>query len=119
MRDIMVNNYRKGRKNKRKAKKFLKDENTKIADIENTTKYGKEKDAFGLFDLMCLTEEKVGLIQVTSNRPHVHKDFEEFKKKYSFVKVIQMVWVDYHGFDIYKYQKDSHEKVIEEKMVRQ
>jgi len=75
-----------------------------VSKTEVVHKYAKEKDCFGLFDLVAISEEgPVRFIQITCNRPHSHKTYDSFAAKYKQIAVEQWVWVDREGFRYYTY----------------
>lgn len=94
----------KGNRAVRKAVVQLQSEGCLVSKVEATHKYAKEKDCFGLFDLVILSHEgPVRFIQITSNSPHRHKDYDTFATQYPQVAVEQWVWVDRKGFKKFIY----------------
>lgn len=84
---------------------FLSDGDYIYDKVEKTGRFVKQKDLFGLFDLVAC--DYIGFthyIQVTHNKPHPHKKFSEFAKTWgSMSYVIQAVWYDRKGWKIFKY----------------
>lgn len=80
--------------------------------VEKTGKFVKVKDLYGLFDLIALNKSKVQilLIQVTSSEPHNHSKLAEFAQKFSVpaIRIMQFVWIDRKGFDVFEYWKDGN-----------
>ena len=95
----------KGWRHRREATKYYEDRGYAVAVVERTGRFIKEKDAFGLFDLLAVSKDKVILIQVTSNRPHPHYKLQEFANKYAseHLIIMQLVWIDGDGFKEYYY----------------
>lgn len=84
-----------------------------MAIIERFGRFIKEKDAFGLFDLLAVKGRSMALIQVTSNNPHVHRNFQEWAKEHASdnVKVLQVVFKDRAGHKVYEYHQDGKKTV--------
>jgi len=96
---------RKGNRNQLKAIKSLEEEGYEVAKVEQKGKFVPIKDMFGLFDLVAINPSNIMFVQVTSNRPHTHKEYLEFSKKYTNPDplIIQMVWVDRKGWKVFDY----------------
>lgn len=95
----------KGWKARRLATKELESMGYRVAVVERTGRFIKEKDAFNLFDL-CGTNGKCFLwVQVTCNKPHPHKNYLQFSKENPLKEVLfeQWVWMDRKGFRKYSY----------------
>jgi hypothetical protein len=103
----------KGNKARRRAIEMLEQDGFQVAIVERTGKFIKDKDMFGLFDLVAIQEYNLPLfIQVTCNKPHTHKKYFEFDKKYGKqVQVLQLVWMDRKGFVNYIYNNNKFVKV--------
>lgn len=100
----------KGRRAVNKAIDYLETEEWLVADVEKTGKFVKIKDMYGLFDLACIKEDGgVMYVQVTSSRPHTHKRYIEFSKKYrkTHITFVQMVWINYKGFIVHTYDNGT------------
>ena len=89
----------------RYIKDFLEGEHFIHDKVEKTGKFVKQKDLFGLFDLIALHRfGHVYFIQVTCNRPHSHKKFLKFEETYGKKsRIIQAVWYDRKGWKIFEY----------------
>jgi hypothetical protein len=99
----------KGTRNVNKVKDLFTRMGYLIDDCERRGKYLKQKDLFGVFDLVALhPTEKPCFIQVSSNIPHTHKKYLEFAKTISeYQTVCQLTWVDRLGFIGYIYLPDN------------
>lgn len=80
-----------------------------VAVVERTGRFIKQKDMFGLFDLVALHElHGYSFIQITSTKPHSHNLFSDFASKYylcnGFVEIVQYVSKGRNKFDIYRYK---------------
>jgi hypothetical protein len=111
----------KGNRNIRKAFQYYQEQDKDwITDrVERTARWIKEKDLFGLFDIIAVAPGgHVHLVQIKSNRPATQKPFKEFAKKYAStrVHVIVMTWYDYKGWRIQRYLKNGK---IQEKDLRE
>jgi hypothetical protein len=103
---------RKGNRIQLKALQYLKDLGWETAKLEQKSKFSKSVDAFGLFDILAIKEfEKPLLIQVTTNRPHSHKDYSSFSFTFgNFFSICQYVWHDRKGWVVYFYEKRQIKK---------
>lgn len=101
-----VNSRNKGNRNQRKAIEYFESSGYLVSKAERTGKFEKEKDLFGLFDLACIKKGEMLLVQVTTNRPHTHKFYKEFSKKYhnNGVEFWQIVWYDRKGWRKFLYK---------------
>ena len=99
----------KGNRNVRRCKDMFIRCGWWYDDCEKKGKYIKQKDLFGLFDGIAISKNsnKVRFIQVTSNRPHTHKKYQQFVEDYPLSQVIveQWVYIDRKGFRIFLYKK--------------
>lgn len=104
----MVNTRAKGRRNQNKAIKWLEEKGYRVAIAERTGKFIKEKDAFGLADLIAIKKNLVVFVQVTTNKPHSHKPYKEFAKKYCGDNLLlwQVVFKD-HDKMVYVWDYDG------------
>lgn len=111
-----MNTRAKGNRVRRKAIEQLQSDGYEVAIVERTGRFIKEKDAFGIGDLLAINERhdiRPLLIQVTCNKPHTHKPYIEFNKKYwNTICAIQMVWKDNEGFTMYIYGNEGKMKKI-------
>lgn len=106
----MVNSRRqKGNRIQRKLIEELQLQGYLVSKAEQGGKFNKEKDLFGLFDLVGIFDTDVYFIQVTTNRPHSHKDYQEFVDVLDpNAVVVQYVWFDRSGWKVWYY--NAHEK---------
>ena len=101
-------NRAKGLRNQRKVIKELQDRGFLVDKVEKTGRFCKEKDLFGLFDLIAIYPGRcASLIQVTTNRPHTHKKYQEFAKTFPRQSIEQWVYYDRKGFVIFVYNDDG------------
>lgn len=64
----MVNTRQKGRKAELKAKKILEMAGYDVQVTANPSKWNKQQDMFGLWDLMAVKKNEIRFIQVKCNR---------------------------------------------------
>ena len=105
----MVNTRAKGGRVQRQAISYLEKKGWHVAKVEVGGRFEKNKDMFGLYDLCCVRRNKCLFVQVTTNRPHTHKDYHAFSIKHQIpgVAIIQMVWYDRKGWKIFTYNKNK------------
>jgi hypothetical protein len=73
---------------------------------------------FGLFDLVAIKKGDCVFAQVTCNRPHTHKDYQEFSRDYhnNGIEFWQFVHYDRKGWRTFQYrmgmkiEKDERKK---------
>jgi hypothetical protein len=96
----------KGWTNRRKAIEQLEKAGYLVDTVEKTSKFAKQKDLFGLFDIFALKKGNAVLVQITSNRPHFHKPYQEFSKNYgnNGIEYWQWVWYDRKGWVKWEYR---------------
>jgi len=99
----MVNTYRKGLRVERKVIEYLAREGYIVARVEKLNKFSKTKDLFGLFDIIAINEKDIRLIQVTTQRPHLHEPYIEFAKKYPNLTIEQYIYKGRNIFIVYTY----------------
>jgi len=94
-----------GNRTVKKLVDLLEGEGWLVSRVERTGRFIKEKDAFGLFDLLCINKDELLLIQSTTTKPHTHKVYVEFSTKYPVpsVKYEQWVWCKRKGWRRYVY----------------
>ena len=94
---------------------FLNEGNYIVDKVEKTGKFVKQKDLFGLFDLVAIEDTgAMELIQITCNKPHPHKKYLEFEKKWGKnCRVIQAVWYDRRGWKLFNYN-NGHKLISDE-----
>lgn len=77
--------------------------------VEKTGKFCKQKDLFGLFDIIAIGNGFVFFIQITCGRPHTHKGYKKFAEEFGESNICTEQWV-YKGnkkFDLYLYQSNG------------
>lgn len=84
---------RKGNTTQRKAIAYLEGQGWLVDKVEKTGKFCKEKDLFGLFDLICVMFGMVLFVQVKTNVPAPRKPLSNFCKKYNLCAWC-MTWYD-------------------------
>ena len=99
----------KGNKVQHKCIKLLESWGCTVSKVEQHGKFVKEKDLFGLFDIIFINEKGgFGMVQVTCNRPHTHSKFQKFEQKFCkalrHIQILQMVWYDYKGWKVFTYK---------------
>lgn len=101
----LVNTRAKGNKIQSKAIKELELTGWKVSKAEQGGRFNKEKDLFGLFDIVSIKKGACIFIQITCNRPHTHKKYQQFSKDYHNVGISfeQWVWYDRKGWVKFKY----------------
>jgi hypothetical protein len=117
----MANSRRKGNQNVAKAKILFAEMGYLVDDCERRGRYLKQKDLFGLYDLVAVHQEwKPCLIQVTSNKPHTHGPYLEFAKLYGhYHKIVQIVWVDRQGWLGFVYLSEGKKIIIDGRKLTQ
>lgn len=94
---------KKGNRNRRKAIELLESEGFLVDIVEKTGKFVKQKDLFGLWDLMAIKRlpeyTEVRLVQVKSNTKPTMKPFRQFKEEYGDAFSCEVwIWKDRKGF---------------------
>ena len=74
----MVNTRRKGRKNELKARDFLLGLGYLVELTKNPSRFQKQQDLFGLWDLMAIRDDGILFIQVKSNRRVYGKELARY-----------------------------------------
>lgn len=106
----------KGMRIQRMLIKKLESEGWRVAKLEQSGKYTKQTDAYGLFDLIAIKEnELVMLIQVTCQKPHTHTPYILFAERYIYTTVRQYVWFDRQGWKIFRYKNGDKDFIDERK----
>lgn len=102
-----MNRKGKGQRTQRELVLKLESDGWKVAVVERGGKFVKEKDMFGLFDLVAIKGKTSQFIQVTCNRPHTHRDYNEFAEKHAAPnrKIVQYVKYDRKGFKRFEYPR--------------
>jgi hypothetical protein len=95
----------KGYRNQSKCIKHFQQQGYEVAITERNSKFSKERDAYGLFDINCMNDKESVWVQVTSNKPHVHKGYIDFSIKHPINNVKFQQWVhhDHKGWVVYTY----------------
>lgn len=86
-----------------------------VENVENTRRFAKQRDLFGLYDLIAIHKENPPcLIQITSNTPHTHKRYLEFARDYAkHFCILQMVVVDRMGVMGYIYHHNNTKTIVD------
>ena len=98
-----MNTRAKGNKTELRAVKELEKEGWLVYRVKGSTKFNKNVDIFGLFDILALkgnigpTRKK--LVQCKTNNKPKLKPFKEFKNEYYDFEVEIWVYYDRYGFD--------------------
>lgn len=104
-----MNTRAKGNRIQLKIIKQLRSEGWLVAKTERAGKFIKEKDLFGIGDLIAVkkidNKTIIKIIQSTCGRPHTHKKYREFSDSFctDYFKVEQWVWIDRKGFKKHTY----------------
>ena len=100
--------------------KHLREQGWIVSKAEVGGKFVKEKDMFGLFDLVAIHKKfGVSFIQVTCNVPHTHKRYDAFAKVYlrKNIHVCQWVWYDFRGWKKFTYHRESKWSNVDERKI--
>lgn len=89
--------------------------NCDVSVVERTGKFIKEKDAFGLFDLVSWADDDVAFIQVTCNKPHSHKAYEKFSLTHGGAAILQYVKYDGGYWSAWEYS-DGQRHLLHDKV---
>lgn len=101
-----MNTRRKGQRNELKSKELLEREGWLVEKVKGSTKWNKNVDFFGLFDIIAIKKvnqlTRILFVQVRSNyiSKYHREKIEEWSKKYSddaISKVQIHVWKDREG----------------------
>lgn len=105
----MINKNSKGLRIRLKCIKQLKDIGYLVDTVEKTSRFALMKDLWGLIDLACIKPGNVLFVQVTCNKNHPHKKYQDFANKYgtSDIWIEQWVHIDYVGFEIWSYYPNN------------
>lgn len=99
-----MNTRAKGNKARREVVQWFKDNGGDAAICERTGKFIKEKDLFGLFDVVAYDKNHdVYFIQITCNKPHTHKPFLAFAKLELPINTVQFVRMDGGKWKVFAY----------------
>jgi hypothetical protein len=89
----MVNTVRKGREKELEYKKLKESQGYSCFKPIKSHRFVKQQDIFGHFDLFCINEKEVLLVQVKcANYKKGINKLMKFKKYPSQVKIILSIW---------------------------
>lgn len=100
----------KGNRSRRNAIKLLESEGFEVDVVEKTSRFAKQKDMFGIFDLVAISRDRTLFVQISTNTPHPHYNFVDFAVKYPQIEVQQWVWKDRKGFEVFSYGEGEYKK---------
>lgn len=90
-----MNTRVKGRKNELKAKKTLEDQGYTVEVTKSPSKWQKQQDLFGLWDMMAIKADDILFIQVKTNR-NAPKEFYDKVALWPCPNTVRkQVWVYY------------------------
>jgi hypothetical protein len=104
---VCMNTRNKGNRVQREAIACLERAGYRVSKAgQQIGRFTKEKDFFGLFDLGGIKKGELVLVQITCNKPHIHKDFLDFSKEFTNngVSYWQWVWYDRKGWVKWEYR---------------
>ena len=100
----MVNSRYKGNRTKNSAKRYFEHLGYLVGNTEFVTKYSKESDLFGLFDLIGIHPlHGILLIQVKTNKPALRKSYLDFTRVYP-CHCCCITWYNYRGWVLQYYK---------------
>jgi len=112
-------NYRtRGNRIQRKLILLLQQDGFMVSKVEQTGIYTKETDMWGLFDLACIREDKLLMVQVTAGKsPHVHKGYKEFSLKYDLPSLHyqQWWWIPRVGWKVFEYASGAYNVIRDDR----
>lgn len=89
----MVNAVRKGREKELEYKKKKEAEGYICFKPTKSHRFVKQQDIFGLFDMICMNEKEVLLVQVkVATYKKGFKELQSFTQHPSQVKIILAIW---------------------------
>lgn len=93
----------KGNRNEVKAVKELETNGWLVYRVKGATRFNKNVDIFGLFDIVAKKGKKIKWVQVKSNRRPPMEPFKVFKDTYcsSYESVEVWVYRDYKQKEVY------------------
>jgi len=108
-----INTKSKGRRAVSKLRTLLESKGFITDTVEKTGKFIKIKDLFSLFDLIAVKGQIHVYIQVTSTRPHVHKNYQKWANLHAseYVWIEQWVMIAYKGWKRFKYYPSGKKEV--------
>jgi hypothetical protein len=108
-----MNTYRKGSRARLECIKILIEDGWATIIGEHPGKYIKEKDAWGVGDVLALKKSiskdtgkfatQMKVIQTTCNHNHPHKLYVAFANRFPGILLEQWVKMDRKGWKVYKY----------------
>lgn len=96
----------KGNKTQARAIKFLESDGWLVDKVEKTGRFTKQKDLFGLFDLVAVRPDGVLFVQVKTNQPAAQIPIGEFCI-FNNQKAVCMTWYDRRGWVFHHYYPDG------------
>lgn len=104
----MVNTRTKGNESVRQAAEYLSNLGYLVDKVERSSRFLKQKDLFGLFDLVALNPKKNPLfVQVKSNTPMPKRLLLEFSERFPNITCMCITRYDYQGLRIQTYQSGT------------
>ena len=91
----MINKRVKGRKNELKARDILVSAGYEVELTKSPSKFSKQQDLFGLFDLIAVRETDIRFIQVKSNKPIYGQELEPYNLWKVPACCTKEIWVFY------------------------
>ncbi len=107
MKKKRINTNNKGNRIQRKAIEELEVSGWLVSKAgQQRGRFTKEKDLFGLFDIVAIKRGTLLLIQLTVNKPHTHKKYIKFSEDFSNegLEYWQWVWYDRKGWKKFLYR---------------
>jgi hypothetical protein len=116
----MGKTQQKGWRNRRRAIERLEQMGCVVDTVEKTGKFAKQKDLFGLFDIIGSKKGVSYYVQVTSNTPHTHKPYQDWSLEHSNngLEYWQWVWYDKKGWRMFNYRFGNVIKYDERKKTK-
>ena len=93
---------RKGNATVRKTRAYLEEQGYDTDTTEKTGRFVKQKDLFGLYDLISVKKGSILFVQCKTNRPATKKPLQEFTNKHNLYGAC-FTWYDRKGFLIQYY----------------
>lgn len=89
----MVNSYRKGMETELRYVKLKESQGYLCYKPIKSHRFVKQQDIFGAFDIICMSEKEVLLVQVkTATYKKGFIELQKFKQHPSQVKIILAIW---------------------------
>ena len=93
-----MNTRKKGWRTVNKGRKELSADGWLNASVEFPSKFLKNKDLFGLWDVIAIKPDRTKLIQFKTNRKPTLKKYKEFSDTYHQFECEIWIWYDRKGF---------------------